>query len=52
MKRIEEIKKALQELGYCKNTHIRVTLYETTALVVVNDKIIGIYDFNKHTFTD
>lgn len=50
---MNEIKKAMQEFGFCSGTVITVSKIRfSRAAILVNGEAFGIWDFAKNTFVD
>ena len=54
MSKVQEVKKAMVALGYPKTEHIELEELDNNRSKVIYDGyfIIGIYDFERHTFVD
>lgn len=53
MKKVEdEIREAVRNLGYRKGTITAKAISYCRAIIFIDSKRLGIYDFNKHTFVD
>ena len=54
MAKVQEVKKAMVALGYPKTEYIELEELDNSRSKVIYDGnfIIGIYDFERHTFVD
>ena len=54
MAKVQEVKKAMGALGYPKTEYIELEELDDSRSKVIYDGhfIIGIYDFERHTFVD